>query len=330
MDFRLTDEQQLLVDTARALFAKECPSSLVRSAIHDPTAAAPLFDRHLRDWVALAGGPLVDLSLFLVEAGVAVAPGPFVVTAGLFAPLLVACGHPRADDAVNGAITGTVSFPLADGDGGDGARCRLIDADLVDHVAVVGAGPTLAVCPVGELSLQPVETFDLVRRSFSFDRGGEGGGRSVEASAVGDAVERATVAIAAESVGVARWLLDASVAYARERVQFGRPIGSFQAVQHRLVDMALAYEQAAAAVAYAAMCIDADDDDRHRAVHVAKAEAGTAARRCAKDGMQVHGGIGYTWEHDLHLRLRRAYANDALFGTTEDHLTHVAAELFDR
>ncbi len=320
MDFRLTDEQQLLVDTAKALLAKECPSSLVRAAIDDATAGQPLFDRHLREWVALAGGPLVDLSLFLVEAGAAVAPGPFLATAGLFAPLLMATGHELADGAIAGEVTGTVQMAESD---------RVVDAEQADYVAVVGAGPTLTVRTVAELSLQPVETFDLVRRSYRVTGAVGGDPFAVEASAVDDARERATVAIAAESVGVTRWLLDASVAYAKERVQFGKPIGTFQAVQHKLVDMALAYEQAAAAVAYAAMCIDADDADRHRAVHVAKAEAGAAARRCAKDGMQVHGGIGYTWEHDLHLRLRRAYANDALFGTSEHHLTALAAELFD-
>ena len=118
------------------------------------------------------------------------------------------------------------------------------------------------------------------------------------------------------------------MAYAKERVQFGAPIGSFQAVQHKLVDIALAYEEAAAAVSYAAMCVDADDPDRHRAVHVAKARAGAAARVGAKDAMQIHGGIGYTYEHDLHLRLRRAYADDVLFGTGAWHLDRLADLLF--
>ena len=87
------------------------------------------------------------------------------------------------------------------------------------------------------------------------------------------------------------------------------PIGSFQAIQHKLADMALGFERAAAAVSLRGDGVDADDPDRHRAVHVAKAAAGEAARRAAKDGIQIHGGIGYTWEHDLHLlhppRLRR-------------------------
>ena len=111
-------------------------------------------------------------------------------------------------------------------------------------------------------------------------------------------------------VGTARRLFDMTLAYAKERYQFDVPIGSFQAIQHKLADMALDVERAWSAVYYAAMTIDADDADRHRAVHVAKAAAGEAAKRAAKDGIQIHGGIGYTWEHDLHLFIRRAYGSE--------------------
>ena len=111
-------------------------------------------------------------------------------------------------------------------------------------------------------------------------------------------------------------------------MQFDVPIGSFQAIQHKLADMALDLERASSAVHYAAMTIDADDADRHRAVHVAKAAAGDAAKRCAKDGIQIHGGIGYTWEHDLHLFIRRAYASESCFGTSDWHHDRLADLLF--
>jgi len=331
VDFALSDEQELLVDTARSLLANECPSELVRSVGSDPDAARGLFDRHLRDWVALAAPPpdgsQVDLTLFLIECGAAVAPGPFLATAGLFAPLLTAAGHDLAAAAASGEVTGTVAVAGADGiwrASDDAVRTQVIDAHLVDHVAIVLPGPSLAVVAPGDLDRQDLETLDLARRYATIEVPPGLTGGPIAPDALDDALERMALAVAAELVGVTRWLLDTSVAYAKERVQFGRPIGSFQAVQHTLVNIALAYEEAAAAVAHAAMCIDADDRDRHRAVHVAKATAGLAARKAARDGLQVHGGIGYTWEHDLHLRLRRAFADDALCGTHEWHLERLA------
>ena len=325
MDFRLSDEQTLLGETARSLFTRECPPSLVRSVGAEPTAAAELFDRHLRDWIALAGGPVVDLTLFLVEAGAAVAPGPFLATAGCFAPLLDAVGHGLAAPAVAGEMLGTVAFADAD-------AVRVIDMDLVDHVAVVlddeRGGPSIAVVEASSLPGRRIESMDLARSVFAVEVPEGLVGAPVDPARLGAGLERMTLAVAAEMVGTARWMVDTAVAYAKERVQFGRPIGAFQAVQHKLVDAALAYEQAAAAVSYAAMAVDGAHPDRHRAVHVAKAEAGRAARGAAKDAMQVLGGVGFTWEHDLHLRLRRAYADDALLGTGESHLDQLADLLF--
>jgi alkylation response protein AidB-like acyl-CoA dehydrogenase len=322
VDFSLTDEQTLLVDTARSLFTRECPAEVVRRVADEPKVASELFDRHLREWVELAGGPSVDLCLFLVEAGAVVAPGPFLATAGCFAPLLRAAGHPLADQAVAGEVIGTVAEDPPRG------RARAIDVELVEKVALIGPGPGLAVVDAASLDAERIKTLDLARSTSFLTVPGDIEFQPLDPIALIDAFERAALAVAAELVGVTRWLIEATVAYAKERVQFGVPIGSFQAVQHKLVDMALGYEEAAAAVAYAAMCVDAHDPDRARAVHVAKARAGSAARRASRDGMQVHGGIGYTYEHDLHLRLRRAYADDALFGTGAWHLDQLAGLLF--
>ena len=144
----------------------------------------------------------------------------------------------------------------------------------------------------------------------------------------GDALDgvlaRAYVALAAELMGTVRWLFDTTLAYAKTRVQFDRPIGSFQAVQHKLANMALVKEQAWSAVYYAAMTIDAGDPELHRAAHVAKVMAGEAAKLNAKDAIQIHGGIGYTWEHDLHLYIRRAYASEYLLGTSDWHRDRLA------
>jgi len=334
MDFRLTDEQSMLVDTARTLFERECPRRLVRASGDDPEPARELFEKHLRDWVVLGAGGVTALTLFLIEAGAAVAPGPYLATAGLFAPLLAAAEHPLAEVAASGDTTGTVAVAGPDGvwmPSSMATRSQVIDLPLVDHVAVVsgaGDGVTCAVLERGSLRARQVETMDLARSTSTVEVPDSLDAESLDLDVFTAWRERATLAVAAELVGCGRWLVDAAVAYAGEREQFGHAIGSYQAVQHRIVDMALAQQEAAAAVAYAAMAIDADDPDRRRAVHVAKARAGQAARQAAKGSLQVHGGIGYTWEHDLHLRLRRAYADDALLGTAESHLDALAALIF--
>jgi acyl-CoA dehydrogenase len=295
---------------------------LVRAYIEDRSAADGLWDGHVRDWVTLGDGPLVDHCLFLEEAGAVVLPGPYFATSALFVPLLRAIDHPLADAAVAGEVVGTVAMAGSDGRwevNDEPLLTFVLDAARADFVAVVRPGPSVAVVERGALDPSEITSLDPTRRAFAVEIP-----RQLETSPISDAalsgvIERATVALAAETVGVSRWLLEHSVAYAKERVQFGQPIGSFQGLQWKLVDMAQDHERAAAAVAFAAMAIDADDEERTRATHVAKAAAGRAARHSSRDGMQVHGGIGYTWEHDLHLYLRRALFDDALLGSAAWH-----------
>jgi alkylation response protein AidB-like acyl-CoA dehydrogenase len=298
MDFTLTEDQQLLRDTARSLLEKECPPSLVRAYENDPTAADGLW-KHLQDWLELGGGPLVDLCLFLEELGAVVAPGPFFATTVLWSPL----GHEG---------TGTVTFP------DEWDMTFVLERDRVERLAVIGAD---GLVQLSSAKCRRVETIDWTRRVFELTSGPFEVSRHIDLMALR---ERAYVALAAELMGTARSLLHATIAYAKQRVQFDRPIGSFQAVQHKLADMALVHEQAWSAVYYAAMAVDADDPDRHKAAHVAKIMAGEAAKRCAKDGIQIHGGIGYTWEHDLHLFIRRAYGSEHLFGTADWHRDRLA------
>lgn len=344
MDFALDEDQELLVQSARTMLAAECPTSLVRSHMDDPSVADGL-SKHLGGWTGLAGGPLVDLCLFAEETGAVLAPGPFFATVALFAPLLAALGEPVAplrDAVLRGETTGTVALAGRAGEwapNSEPVKCFVPEAERAEYVAVVSAtsGDTRAV-EVRVLH-RPEATFmatiDPSRRLASVPAAPVGAPsgpgdiddlpvHAVTTSLVEDVVERAVVVLAAEMLGTIRWLVDHTLAYAKERVQFGRPIGSFQAVQHKLADMALARERAWAAVYYAAMCHDAADEDRHRASHVAKIAAGSAAKRAAKDGIQIHGGIGYTWEHDLHLFLRRAYGSEHFLGTSEWHQDHLA------
>jgi alkylation response protein AidB-like acyl-CoA dehydrogenase len=332
MDFTLSDEQQLLRDTARTLLAKECPPSLVRAHIDDPAAADELWLR-VADFVALGGGPLTDLCLFVAETGSVAAPGPFFATAALFAPLLAAIDHELTPAVLAGETTGTVALAGADGvwaANDEPVKHFVPELDRVDWVAVIEAGPTVRVVPTDELPHRLLATIDWSRRLFELDSAAlPGTAARLDAATLDEVVRRATVALAAEQVGTARRLFDMALEYAKQRIQFDVPIGSFQAIQHKLANVSLEVERADSAVQYAAMAVDALDDDRRRAAHVAKAAAGTAATHSAKDSIQIHGGIGYTWEHDLHLFLRRAYGSEAWLGPTGWHHDRLADLLFN-
>jgi alkylation response protein AidB-like acyl-CoA dehydrogenase len=327
VDFSLTDDQVLLRDTARGLLAKECPPIVVREHIDDPTVALPLWS-HLKDFAALGDGPCTDLCLFVEETGYTAAPGPFFATTALFAPLLAALDHELLPDVLAGAVTGTVAVAGARGDwllNDEPVKTFVAEADRVDWIAVVETGPTVRLLRSSDVSTRQTRMIDFSRRFFEVDTAGAAGASLALDSAVFDGLTmRATAALAAEMVGTSRRLFDMALAYAKERIQFDVPIGSFQAIQHRLAECSLAVERATAAAQYAAMALDADDQERFRAVHVAKAAAGNAAMRSTKDSSQVHGGIGYTWEHDLHLYLRRAVGSESWLGTTSWHHDRLA------
>lgn len=327
MDFRLTDEQEMVRDTARELFTKECSIDVVRAAWGDTAPGATLWQRHLSEWMELASADVVDVALFVEEHGRAAAPGPF------FPSLLAAQVAAAAGRELGGSATVAVSG--ADGSwtpNEESLKHFVPAAEEVDELLVVTgspATPCVAAVRADSLPRHEVEQMDRGRRQYRVDTAGAPAGEPVDPAAWRHARERALVICSAELIGVGRWLLDTSVEYAKQREQFDRPIGSFQGLQWELVDAALELERAAAAVAYAAMCVDADDADRHRAVHGAKAEAGRAARTCARTGMQVHGGVGYTFEHGLHYWLRRAYAGDAFMAPADWHHARLAELLFD-
>jgi len=286
MDFSLTDDQQLLRDTAAKLVERECPPALVRAHIEDPSVYEPLW-RHLSEYTALGTGPATDLCLFLGEIGYASAPGPFFATA-LYASL-------TGDDD----RTGTVAFR------DDPMNPFVLEADRVERIAVVGPGANAIAVDTETVRdrLRFVTTVDFSRRAFVLDTADLDGERvAIDAEALAAWRDRAHVSIAAEMTGTAR----------------------------RIFDMSLALQRATAAVQYGAMTCDAAAGDRTLACHSAKAAAGEAARRILKDGAQIHGGIGYTWEHDLHLYLRRATTDEDMLGTTSWHLDRVADLLFDQ
>ncbi|MGH2793461.1 MAG: acyl-CoA dehydrogenase family protein, partial [Actinomycetota bacterium] len=154
------------------------------------------------------------------------------------------------------------------------------------------------------------------------ERLGDGSGGSVQR-----VLDRAYVGLAAEMLGGAERVVELSVEYAKQRVQFDRPIGSFQAVKHRAADMLLDVESLRNAVSFAAWAVERDHPDASIAASMAKAYACDAYRRVASSGIQVHGGIGFTWEHDMHLYFKRAKASEAAFGSADYHRERLAGLL---
>jgi len=320
LDFRLTDEQQALRTSARELLARECPPSLARARYDDPAAAADALWRHITSsgWTAITvpesqgglGLSVIELCLVLEECGRALAPVPLWETAGLLVPLLRDIGDTERLTAVAaGELTGTAV--TSDG--------LAPEAHTVDVIGVADADGRTRVVPAADVSPQVLDSLDRTRVLCTVEGAGPPAAEGPR--------DEATIALCAETVGVARHLLETTVSYAKVREQFGVPIGSFQAVKHKLADVLLDVERASAATYYAAMCVAAGHADTSRATCVAKAAAGDASRHAAKEAIQIHGGIGFTWEHDLHLYIRRVYANEPLLGGSTESRARLATLL---
>jgi alkylation response protein AidB-like acyl-CoA dehydrogenase len=198
-------------------------------------------------------------------------------------------------------------------DGDDGLGVFLVDRDRVEVQARTLLDPTVHVA---DLTLRHVDV--------PGDRVLAEPGQPGVAPALRRTLEQATIAIAASTVGTCRRIFEMTLDYAKVREQFGRPIGSFQALKHRLADMYLAVERATALVYFAALTVHEDDPRRAEAASLAKSAAGDCQRLLAEDGLQLHGGVGMTWEHDLHLFLKRAKVGEALFGTSVAHRVALA------
>ena len=326
MDFTLSEEQKMIRDTAQALFRKECSMDAVRKAWDDRSVGHTLWSTHLHGWVELADGDLTDLVLFMEEHGRALVPGPFFATL-LARQVATAAGREFED---------TASVAIADENGlwipnESATRHFVPNADEAEQILWVSgsaSAPELALLSQDQVSLVKVENMDQLRPLFTVTPKTTAMKIKMDPAAWQRARLRALLTVAAELVGIGRQLQENAVAYAKGRQQFSKVIGSFQGLQWKLVNTALELERAASSVAYAAMCVDANDGDAEQAALIAKAEAGLAARHCARVSLQVHGGIGYTWEQGLHYWLRRAYAGDALMGNHEQQLSQLADKVF--
>jgi alkylation response protein AidB-like acyl-CoA dehydrogenase len=319
------------------------------------------------DWPALAiaeahggiGMGFVELAIVVEELGRATAPGPFLATATQFAPAIRELGD---DDArgrflpavAAGRITGTLAIaeggrwhasavratatPAAGGWTLGGRKEAVLHGAVVDEVVVVArgeAGLGAFVVPRADLEVVPRDVIDptLPIADLVLDGVVVGPDRvlTVPGSAIGPGLDRAldeaTVALAMATVGTCRRIFEVTLDYAKERQQYGRAIGSFQALKHRFADMYLAVERASSLCWFAVLTIAEDHPRRHEAASLAKAAAGECQRLLVGEGLQLHGGIGYTWEHDLHFLLKRAKTGDALFGGAIAHRSALAGML---
>lgn len=295
-----------------------------------------------------AGYTVRELGVVLEELGRALAPLPFFSSVVLAAGI-IELGGTEAQRAAflpslaDGSTIGTLAVVEVDGSwlpttpavtatpgaGGwvlTGEKRHVLDGHVADRFVVLAAtaeGPDLFVVPATAegITVESVVTLDLTRpqATVRFDGvavdaearlGQPGGGLEV----LERAYDRAAALLAYEQVGGAARCLEMSVAYAKERYQFGRPIGSFQAVKHRCADMLVALEGARSAALYAGWAAAEDPDELRIAAPVAKAFCSEAFFRIAADTIQVHGGIGFTWEHDAHLYLKRAKTDELLLG----------------
>jgi alkylation response protein AidB-like acyl-CoA dehydrogenase len=347
MNFSLTDDQEAIKRTAREfLSARYKPEEIRRLATED--------DRGFTDeqwsqivelgWPGLVvseedgghGLGMVELAIVQEELGYALAPSPFLsdVSAAL---LLIGASDdvrsewlaPLAAGEKRGAVAAVNGDPhvTADGNKLSGTKIAVADAGSADFLVVAAPGGEHFVVPTDAdgLTIEADEGLDPTRKlhTVRFD-GVEATPLGADAAAIERADNAIAVAIAAESVGVAQRTLEMSVEYAKERKQFGRPIGAYQAVSHMCAQMLLETDGARGLTLYAAWALDHEPETAPLAASMAKAYASDAGWRVPGQALQVHGGIGFTWEHDLHFFLKRGKANAHAWGDARWHRERVA------
>jgi alkylation response protein AidB-like acyl-CoA dehydrogenase len=328
MDFTLNDEQQMFAETATTLFGDTCTPDHWRKMMEAGTAFDP--DR----WAQIvengftllmlpesAGGlglTELDFALIAQAAGYVALPEPLVESAGIAVPMLAALAPDHALLADPSAIIAIAPS----------ANPVVASADVASAILLEKDGHAFLATP-DKVTLTPVATIDPLRRVFRVDW------NPANAQDLGPAdwtlaTDRAAVFAAAQGLGLAQRSVDLAVTYAKDRQQFGKPIGSYQAVKHHLASAQVAIEFARPVVLAAAASVGQQDVySRARASH-ARTAALEAADKAARASIQVHGAMGYSWEVDVHLFLKRALALTGSWGTPAFHRARVATRLFNR
>jgi alkylation response protein AidB-like acyl-CoA dehydrogenase len=365
--FALTDEQKALGDAVREYLADRFDLSAVRAVFEDP--AGDGHPRELweaageQGWLAVCvpeeydglGLGLVDAQVVARAFGAGTVPGPWQATvlAGE-AVRLAGSGDQRA--RLLGAIAGgeTTAAVALRGEGGTfgpaGVRVTVGDdgtltgsASPVEYGGVADVLVVAATEASGEVGLYLVapssagvtvtalDSYDATSRLAAVTLSGATGERLAGSSTavLGAVLDRGAVLTAADLVGIAREALTRTVGYDKDRVQFGQPVGSFQALKHALADLHVGVTMAEHAVLYAAYALDSGADDAPLAVSVAKSKASDVARDVTAAMIQYHGGIGYTWEHGAHFFYKRAKREVYAYGDAPTHRERIAALTID-
>ncbi|MHB8511663.1 MAG: acyl-CoA dehydrogenase family protein [Actinomycetota bacterium] len=318
MNFEFSKEQYALRDLARDVFEKESSPQRLRSL----QSGEP---RDRRVWKLLAELGLleianeIDLALVLEEAGRAALPEPLLETIAIAAPTIAESGsHPEllrriaSGDAIVSVLLSMNEYAVD----ADEAEVLLLERDGALHALEASS-----------FSASRVVTSDPTRRMFSIAARCSDDTR-IDADAT-RAFDRAAFATACVLNGISMRLLEMTTEYVKERSQFGRPVGSFQAVKHKLASVHVELEAARSAAWYAACAIASDQPDRSVAASIAKALSTTTATNANTQALQCHGGIGFTWEHDLHLWLKRGKALEQSYGNATFHHLRITGQVFE-
>jgi alkylation response protein AidB-like acyl-CoA dehydrogenase len=370
VDFGLSEDQELLQQSAREFLTRECPPSIVRAAA-EGNAASDSLDAKIAamGWPGLLipetygglGLRILDMAIVLAELGRCAAPGPFLFSALLATTALSEAGD-RAQKRTwlprlaSGQTIGTLAL-LEESDRLDAAgvqararrsgsayrltgtkmfvpyatRAELMVTACRTSADAAGVSLFLVDPRAPGVHVRPIETIDRTRQTHVVELrgveipkdamlGGVGAGWKV----VERLIDLALVGLAADSFGGAEKVLEMAVEYSKMRQQFGRPIGSFQAIKHIAAEMVAEIEPARSLLWYAAHAQDALRRDASRAASMAKASLSEIYSRSANRAVQIHGGIGFTWEHDIHYWFKRAKWNELAYGDPAHHRERVA------
>src|SRR3954452_18746567 len=348
MPIAVNPEHNDLADSVRSLVTRVAPSDVLHEALETPISNPPpywtvaaeqgLQGVHLSEAVGGQGFGILELAIVLAEFGYGAVPGPFVPSA--VASALISANDPdakRRGELASGDVIAAYAIDsgLTATRHGDSlvirGEVRAVPAAAQASVLVlpvaIDSGEEWVVLDADTLEIEPVKSVDPLRPLAHVRANAVEVGDDRLLSNLSRTLARAlmTTLLSAEAIGVARWATDTASAYAKIREQFGRPIGQFQAIKHKCAEMVADTERATAAVWDAARAIDEYSETRSQetafefAAAVAATLAPAAAQHCTQDCIQVHGGVGFTWEHDAGVYYRRAIMLAACFGRAGDY-----------